>query len=157
MGSLAAGCAFGTAGTAAAHAVQYPVGALTHTPHGLGVATMLPYVMTYNRSATAAEMAEVAEALGVRSSSSAVEARGYAAIAEVARLFAAIGIPATLAELGLPRDRLEWTAEQALGIDRLIKNNPRAFDLPQMTRLLKAAFDGDLAGSAMQLIGSRQQ
>jgi alcohol dehydrogenase class IV len=157
MGSLAAGCAFGTAGTAAAHAVQYPVGALTHTPHGLGVATMLPYVMTYNRSATAAEMAEIAEALGVRSSSSAVEARGYAAIAEVGRLFAAIGIPATLAELGLPRDRLEWTAGQALGIDRLIKNNPRAFDLPQMTRLLKAAFDGDLAGSAMQLIGSRQQ
>ncbi|MBN9216942.1 MAG: iron-containing alcohol dehydrogenase, partial [Mesorhizobium sp.] len=42
MGALAAGCAFGTAGTAAAHAVQYPVGALTHTPHGLGVATMLP-------------------------------------------------------------------------------------------------------------------
>ena len=29
MGALAAGCAFGTAGTAAAHAVQYPVGALT--------------------------------------------------------------------------------------------------------------------------------
>ena len=51
MGALAAGCAFGTAGTAAAHAVQYPVGALTHTPHGLGVATMLPYVMKYNRSA----------------------------------------------------------------------------------------------------------
>ena len=36
MGALAAGCAFGTAGTAAAHAIQYPVGALTNTPHGLG-------------------------------------------------------------------------------------------------------------------------
>ncbi len=38
MAPLAAGCAFGTAGTAAAHAIQYPVGTLTHTPHGLGVA-----------------------------------------------------------------------------------------------------------------------
>lgn len=43
LAALAAGCAFGTAGTAAAHAIQYPVGALTHTAHGLGVATLLPY------------------------------------------------------------------------------------------------------------------
>ena len=157
MGSLAAGCAFGTAGTAAAHAIQYPVGALTHTPHGLGVATMLPYVMTYNRSAASAEMAEVAGALGVKPPGGDSEAMADAAITEVRRLFAAIGIPATLAELSLPRDRLDWTAEQAMGIDRLIKNNPRAFDLPAMTRLVSAAFDGDLAGSAMNLIGSHQK
>jgi alcohol dehydrogenase class IV len=157
MGSLAAGCAFGTAGTAAAHAIQYPVGTLTHTPHGLGVATMLPYVMTYNRSAAAHEMAEIAEALGVKSPGGDSEAMADAAIAKVQRLFAAIGIPATLAELGLPRDRIDWTAEQAMGIDRLIKNNPRAFDLTAMTRLVTAAFDGDLAGSAMNLIGSHQQ
>lgn len=31
------------AALAAAHAIQYPVGALTHTAHGLGVATLLPY------------------------------------------------------------------------------------------------------------------
>ena len=36
MGALAAGCAFGTAGTAAAHAIQYPAGALTHTPTASG-------------------------------------------------------------------------------------------------------------------------
>ncbi len=49
MGAMAAGAAFGTAGTAAAHAIQYPIGALTHTAHGLGVAALLPYVMAYNR------------------------------------------------------------------------------------------------------------
>jgi alcohol dehydrogenase len=64
QGALAAGCAFGAAGTSLAHAVQYPVGALTHTPHGLGVAAVLPYAMTYNRSAAMAEMAEIAIALG---------------------------------------------------------------------------------------------
>ncbi len=63
MGALAAGCAFGTAGTAAAHAIQYPVGALTHTAHGLGVATLMPYVMSYNRSASTEELAEVGAAL----------------------------------------------------------------------------------------------
>jgi alcohol dehydrogenase len=33
MGAMAAGFAFGTAGTAAAYAVQYPIGALAGTPH----------------------------------------------------------------------------------------------------------------------------
>jgi len=145
MGALAAGCAFGTAGTAAAHAIQYPVGALTHTPHGLGVATMLPYVMTYNRPAATKEMAEIADAFGLPVTGLSTDEKADAAIAEVTRLFAAIGITPTLAKLGLPEDKLDWTAEQAIGIERLIKNNPRALDLAAMKRLMRAAYDGDLA------------
>ncbi|TIP96608.1 MAG: iron-containing alcohol dehydrogenase, partial [Mesorhizobium sp.] len=149
MGALAAGCAFGTAGTAAAHAVQYPVGALTHTAHGLGVATMLPYVMKYNRAAAAAEMAEIGLALGLDGKDRSTAEMADATIDEVARLFAAIGITPTLARLGLPADKLDWTAEQALGIDRLIKNNPRPFDPAAMRGLIQAAYDGDLAASVM--------
>lgn len=149
MGALAAGCAFGTAGTAAAHAIQYPAGALTHTAHGLGVATMMPYVMTYNASVSAVEMAEIAVALGLDVSGANAEGQAKAAIEEISRLFAAIGITPTLADLGLPADKLDWTAEQAFGIDRLIKNNPRPFDLDTMKRLVKAAYDGDLAASAI--------
>ena len=149
MGALAAGCAFGTAGTAAAHAIQYPAGALTHTAHGLGVATMMPYVMNYNRSVSAAEMAQIGSALGLGPWEEATERMAKAAIEEIRRLFAAIGITGTLAELGLSADKLDWTAEQALGIDRLIKNNPRSFDLDAMKRLIQAAYDGDLAASAV--------
>ena len=63
------------------------------------------------------------------------------------RLFAAIGITPTLAKLGLPEDKLDWTAEQAIGIERLIKNNPRPLDLAAMKRLMRAAYDGDLAAA----------
>lgn len=149
MGALAAGCAFGTAGTAAAHAIQYPAGALTHTAHGLGVATMMPYVMNYNRSVSTAEMAEIAGALGLHSMDGDPKQLAVAAIEEIRRLFAAIGITPTLADLGLAADKLDWTAEQAFGIDRLIKNNPRPFDLDAMKRLVRAAYDGDLAASAI--------
>ena len=149
MGALAAGCAFGTAGTAAAHAVQYPAGALTHTPHGLGVAAMLPYVMTYNAKAAASDMVEVGNAMGLDLSSLDDHAAAEATIAEIARLFAAIGITPTLAGLGLEANKLDWTAEQALGIDRLIKNNPRSFDLAAMRQLIQAAYDGDRAAAAM--------
>lgn len=147
MGALAAGCAFGTAGTAAAHAIQYPVGALTGTPHGLGVATMLPYVMTYNRQASLAEMAEIADALNLAGGGHSSEEKADAAIAEVTRLFKAIGITPTLAKLGLPEDKLDWTSEQAVGIERLIKNNPRTLDLAAMKRLVRAAYDGDLSAA----------
>jgi alcohol dehydrogenase len=148
MGALAAGCAFGTAGTAAAHAVQYPVGALTHTAHGLGVATMMPYVMSYNRSAATPAIAEIGRALGIDAAGRSENEMAGAAIAEVSRIFAAIGITPTLAALGLPAKDLDWTAEQALGIGRLIKNNPRPFDSVSMRRLVGAAFDGDLAARA---------
>lgn len=148
MAATAAGCAFGSAGTAAAHAIQYPLGAVTHTAHGLGVAALLPYVMTYNRSACAAELAQVAVALGVEPTGRDESALAQAGIDRVTELFAAIGIPSTLKDLGLGDDQVEWTANQAIGIDRLIKNNPRPFDLPGMTRLVRAAFDGDREAAA---------
>jgi alcohol dehydrogenase class IV len=149
MGALAAGCAFGTAGTAAAHAIQYPAGALTHTAHGLGVATMMPYVMNYNLCCSVSEMSEIGAALGLATEGQDDQQLAVAAIEEIRRLFAAIGITRTLADLGLSSDKLDWTAQQAFGIDRLIKNNPRPFDLDSMKRLIKAAYDGDLAASAI--------
>ena len=42
LASLLAGMAFSSAGTAAVHALQYPVGEATHTPHGLGNAVFCP-------------------------------------------------------------------------------------------------------------------
>jgi len=142
MGAMAAGCAFGAAGTAAAHAIQYPIGALTHTAHGLGVAALLPYVMAFNRPVCIPDFAEIARAMGLdgRASDELLADRAIEAVAE---LFAAIGIPGSLAELGLPADRQAWAAEQAIGIQRLIKNNPRPIDLGAMEGLIKAAFDGD--------------
>ena len=70
------------------------------------------------------------------------------AIREVARLFTAIGIPADLKALGLPADRIDWTAESAIGIGRLIKNNPRPIDLDGMKHFLDAAYRGDLNAAA---------
>jgi len=148
LGALAAGCAFGTAGTSLAHAVQYPVGALTSTPHGLGVAAVLPYAMSYNRRAAMAEMAVIAIALGADRAAQSTEELSHAAIREVSRLFAAVAIPASLKGLGMRQDQIDWTAEHAVGIERLIKNNPRPIDLSGMRTFVAAAFEGNLAAAA---------
>ena len=63
----------------------------------------------------------------------------------VAALLASVGIPATLADLGLPADQLRWTAEQAVGAERLVANNPRALDVDSLERIVRAAHAGDRA------------
>ena len=137
LGATLAGLAFGVAGTAAAHAIQYPVGALTHTPHGAGVACLMPYVMAWNAPAIGPELDGIARATGLSG--------GTEVIPAIAALFARIGIPQTLRDLGLDRGRLDWVAEQSLGIERLILNNPRALAPGDMRHLVGAAYDGDLA------------
>jgi alcohol dehydrogenase class IV len=137
MGATLAGLAFGVAGTAAAHAVQYPVGALTHTAHGAGVACLMPYVMQWNAPEIGPELAEMAAVMSLPTADAVIPA--------VADLLSRIGIPATLAELGLAEDRLDWVAEQSCGIARLIQNNPRPLPESDMRRLVAAAFSGDRA------------
>ncbi|MEX4006831.1 iron-containing alcohol dehydrogenase [Neoaquamicrobium sediminum] len=137
MGATFAGLAFGVAGTAAAHAIQYPVGALTHTAHGAGVACLMPYVMRWNAPQISGELAEIAGATGLDGADEVIPA--------VAALFSRLGIAPTLRELGLDENRLDWVAEQSCGIARLVQNNPRPLPLPDMRRLVAAAYSGDVS------------
>jgi alcohol dehydrogenase len=145
LGATAAGLAFGTAGTAAAHAVQYPVGAMTHTPHGMGVAVMMPYVMELNRNHCESELGEIGVAMGLDLASLSPFERASATIDAVDTLFASVGIPKTIADLGIVAGQLAVVAEQAMGSARLVKNNPRPLDLATMTLLVETAFSGDRA------------
>jgi len=145
LGALAAGCAFGTAGTAAAHALQYPVGNATHTAHGDGVASLLPYVMEFNRPACIDSFSQIARTLRLGDANSTNDELSRILVDEVARLLASVGIPRTLKDLGLPADKQDWAAENAIGIVRLVKNNPRPLDLRAMQAIASAAYSGDRA------------
>ncbi|MFD2649443.1 iron-containing alcohol dehydrogenase [Devosia albogilva] len=142
LGATTAGIAFGTAGTALAHAVQYPVGALTHTPHGAGVAVLLPYVMRFNSGWCAPELAEIGTAMGLARNGNQLQ-QAAAAIEAVEALFSSVGIPRTLAELGVEERQLEQIAADSMGITRLVKNNPRPVDPASMLELVRAAFTGE--------------
>lgn len=146
MAALHAGMAFGTAGTAAAHAIQYPVGALTKTAHGIGVAVLMPYVMAFNRPACAREFAQIALALGVPPSDEA--ALADAAIDAVRDLFASIGIPATLKDLGLSDEDLACVPGRSMLAARLVNNNPRVLDEASMALIARAAHEGRRAIAA---------
>lgn len=146
FGAMSAGMAFAMAGTAAAHAIQYPVGAVTHTAHGSGVATLMPYVMEFNFKNCIPEFAEIAGIFGVAKQGDSLEVQARKGIDAVAGLLSRIGIPGSLAKLGLPADKRAWVAQQAMQAARLIKNNPRELDSGSMARLVDAAFAGNRAG-----------
>jgi alcohol dehydrogenase class IV len=143
LAAFCGGVALGTAGTAAAHALQYPLGAATHTPHGLGVGVLIPYVMRYNLPARIPEFAQVARALGVEDDGRDEAALARAGVEAVDALVDGVGLPRTIAELGLAENRLEWLAEQGMGATRLVQNNPRPLDREAMLAIGRAAFTGD--------------
>jgi alcohol dehydrogenase len=143
--ALSGGFAFGTAGTAAAHALQYPIGALTHTAHGAGVGTLMPYVMAFNAEERIEKLAEVARAMGADGGESDPAALARVAVWAVADLLASVGIPRTVADLGVPADRLPDMARAAMNARRLVENNPRPLDEESALELLRAAHAGDLA------------
>jgi alcohol dehydrogenase class IV len=135
VGSLCAGLAFATAGTALAHALQYPIGARTGTPHGLGVGLLLPFAMAFNATAVPRRIEAVARALGSGGSVSD-------AVTAVQQLASDIGIPGSLRELDISEGELPGIAEQALGIRRLIQNNPRHVGTEEATAVLTEAHKG---------------
>src|SRR5690606_26493093 len=95
----------------------------------------MPYVMRWNAPQISGELAEIAGATGLDGADEVIPA--------VAALFSRLGIAPTLRELGLEEDRLDWVAEQSCGIARLVQNNPRPLPLPDMRRLVAAAYSGD--------------
>jgi alcohol dehydrogenase len=64
-------------------------------------------------------------------------------VAEVHALGLRIGLPASLAEIGVARDELRGMAEAAAGIKRLVDNSPRPLDADALETILDAAWYGD--------------
>jgi alcohol dehydrogenase class IV len=143
LAALYGGIVLSNAGTAAAHAIQYPVGALTHTPHGVGVGLLLPYVVRHNFSAVEPQLAQVAEALGRDIKGLSIRSAAIAGVEAIDEVIATIELPATLQDLGVQEGDLAQIARLSLNSKRLIDNNPVPLDLASVTSIVHAAYAGD--------------
>jgi alcohol dehydrogenase len=143
LAALYGGVVLSNAGTAAAHAIQYPVGALTHTPHGVGVGLLLPYVVRHNFEAIRPQLAQIAEALGRDIRGLDPRAAAVAGVEAIDEVIAAIELPPTLQDLGVQESDLAQIAKLSLNSKRLIDNNPVPLDLDAVTSIVSAAYAGD--------------
>jgi alcohol dehydrogenase class IV len=138
-----AGMAINTAGTAAAHAIQSPIGNLTHTPHGFGVGALLPYVMRFNLPERVEVFAEMGRILGVADGTEPELEQAHRAIERVETILAAIGAPLNLRDLGLDPKDFAYVADQAMLATRLTANNPRKLTKEAIIGILQKGYDAD--------------
>ena len=143
FGAYCAGMAINTAGTAGAHAIQSPIGNLTHTPHGFGISALLPYVMRYNLPTRIPEFAEIGRILGVAESSDSEEQQARSAIERIEVILETLGAPLDLRTLGLDPADFDFVAKQAMLATRLTANNPRELTTESVVSILERGYDGD--------------
>lgn len=139
LGSLYGGMCLGPVNTGAVHALSYPLGTEFHIPHGLSNALLLPYVMEFNLPCAVKEYANIAKAIGAKIGQTEEETAKNG-ILKIRELNAACKVPSKLSELDIPITAIDKMANNALEIQRLLKNNPRKVELEDAKAIYKAAF-----------------
>lgn len=134
-GMLAGSCLAGISflkGLGLVHAISHMVGAEFDTQHGLTNAIVLPVVLRFNLPGQEAKVERMVQAM--RFGDRSVE--GF--ISEVERLLDVIGIPSSLAEIGVPTDCAGRIAEKAIQ-DGAAGTNPRPASLAEIKALTETA------------------
>ena len=122
--SMYGGLCLGPVNTHAVHCLSYGLGGKYHISHGLANAVLLPAVLRFNMDASPDRHAEVALAMGVEMQKTAEET-SLRGIEKIEELLNNCGIPRKLTDLGIVENDIESLADIALGVTRLLKNNPK--------------------------------
>lgn len=125
-GSMMAGMAFANAPVAAVHALAYPLGGHFHVPHGLSNALVLAPVLRYNLPAATQYYAELASVIAPTQSFANDQAAAIWFVDTLAALVAKMPMAQTLRDVGVNASDLDTLATDAMKIERLLVNNPRA-------------------------------
>ena len=140
-----AGMVINTTGTAAAHAIQSPIAAFSHAPHGFGVGALLPYVMRFNLPYCTSEFAEIGRLLGVASESQDPLSQARAGISRIESLLAAVGTPLDLKAIDVEPEHFATVSAQSMKASRLVLNNPAPMSEASVAALLQRGYDRDLS------------
>jgi alcohol dehydrogenase class IV len=127
-------------GLGGVHAIAHPVGSWFNTHHGLTNAVILPYVMTWNRTAIEGKARVIARLLDL-------PAIGFDALLEWILAFRReLGIPNSLAEIGVTLDNAATIGREA-ALDPSASGNPLPVDAAALERIFRASVVGDLAAA----------
>lgn len=141
LGAMMAGQAFANAPVAAVHALAYPLGGQFHISHGLSNSLVLPEVMRFNASVAAPLYAQLAPSI----MGSAVLQGSSKEVAEslinyIEKMITEIDLPVRLRDLDIPEDALPGLAEDAMGQQRLLMNNPREVSADDALAIYQAVY-----------------
>jgi len=122
-------------GLGAMHSLSHPCSANLDTHHGLTNGVVMPYVLAFNRRAIKDKMKRLASYLGLKRPS-------FGAVLDwVIELRATIGIPNTLADLGVREEHVPVFAKMAMA-DPSTPSNPVKLSVRQFEKLYHNAIAG---------------
>ncbi|MBN1924318.1 MAG: iron-containing alcohol dehydrogenase [Prolixibacteraceae bacterium] len=127
LGSMYGGMCLGPVNTTAIHALSYPLGSKFKIAHGLSNALLMPYVAEYNLNSALERYAEIAAAMGVIPSENK-SAMAQEGILLMKNMVKDAGLPLKMSELGISVNDIPRMAEDALKVQRLLKNNVRTIE-----------------------------
>jgi alcohol dehydrogenase len=137
VGSHLAGIAIEQSMLGATHACANPLTARFGTPHGIAIGVMLPHVVRWNAAVVEDRYAELIR-LSPRASGLSDDSAGARLAARIEQLRQAVGMPATLIELGATRQDISALAAMA-ATQWTGRFNPRAFDVHSAEELYQRA------------------
>lgn len=140
--SYLAGITITNAGTGAVHALAYPLGGEFGVPHGLANSLLMPHVFAVNARGLEPLYGDLAVALGWADPSDSPADAAAGLVTGLHRLNALVGVPASLREIGIPEGALPELARAAMGVTRLMQNNPRALTENEVYEGFRQAFTG---------------
>ena len=124
-------------GLGAMHSLSHPCSANLDTHHGLTNGVVMPYVLVFNRRAIKDKMKRLASYLGLKRPS-------FGAVLDwVVELRSTIGIPNTLAELGVTEAHIPGFAKMAMA-DPSTPSNPVKLSVRKFEKLYRNAITGQL-------------
>lgn len=109
-----AGMAFNNASLGYVHAMAHQLGGFYDLPHGVCNALLLPYVQDFNKKAAAVRLKHVASLLGADVSNLSNEDGAKKAVELIKEMASKVGIPKSLAELGVKEEDFSILADNAL-------------------------------------------
>lgn len=129
-------------GLGAVHSVSHPIGAIYGVHHGLTNGVVMPYVLAFNAPAIGEKMQRLAAYLGLsggKSGSSAVRAIND----WILELRSEIGIPVTIADLGVEKEKFAEIARLAV-VDPTAGTNPVPLTEENVRELLGEMHSGSV-------------
>ncbi|MBV6272928.1 iron-containing alcohol dehydrogenase [Alcaligenaceae bacterium CGII-47] len=124
-------------GLGAMHALAHPLGAVYDAHHGMLNAILMPYVLRANQAAIEDRLTTLSRYLNLPKCSF----EGF--LDWVLHLRESVGIPHTLAQIGIPDDRTEDIGHMAVA-DGSAATNPIPFTPAQYSQILEHALTGKL-------------
>lgn len=139
LASTYGGMALTAAGTAAVHALAYPLGGKFKIPHGEANSMLLPHVTRVNLDVIVERMALIARNIDILPSGKSYDDKQAAEylILKIEDWTEKLNIPQNLKDFGVEESDIQVLSESAYKVRRLLDNNPKNLSIEEIENIYR--------------------